>query len=87
MAETKKENSLKYLSDAYNEYDIDYRENSVTLSYDFIIDTGSAKIILKIGQKRWDDSNAMSIVEYLKSKEQQISKSLSNNQDAIISMK
>lgn len=87
MATTKKQNSLEFLNNAFNEYHIDYRENSVTLSYDFVIDTGNAKIILKIGQKRWDDSNNLSIVEYLESKEQQISKALFNNRDAILSLK
>ena len=87
MAANKKENSLEFLNNAYNEYDIDYRENSVTDSYDFIIDTGTAKIIIKIGRKRWDDSDNISIVEYLKSKEQQISKALFNNQYEILSMK
>ncbi len=87
MAANKKENCLELLNNAYNEYNIDYRENSVTLSYDFVIDTGIAKIIIKIGRKRWDDSNNISIVEYLKSKEPQISKALFDNQDAILPMK
>jgi len=87
MAATKTEVVLDFLNNAYNEYNIDTRENSITLSYDFIIDTGTAKIIMKIGRKRWDDSNNSSIVNYLQSKEQQIHKALLTNQDAILSMK
>ena len=87
MAATKKETVLDFLNNAYNEYHIDYRENSITLSYDFVIDTGTARIFLKIGRKRWDDSNSTSILNYLKSKEQQILKTVLDNQNAILSMK
>ncbi len=87
MAATKTEIVLDFLNNAFNEYNIDPRENSITLSYDFIINTGTAKIIMKIGRKRWDDSNNTSIVNYLKSKEQQIHKAFLTNQDAILSMK
>ena len=87
MAATKTEVVIDFLNHSYNEYNIDPRENSITLSYDFIIDTGTAKIIMKIGRKRWDDSDNSSIVDYLKSKEQQIHKALLTNQDAILSMK
>ena len=87
MATTKTEIVLDFLNNAYNEYNIDPRENSITLSYDFVIDTGTAKIIMKIGRKRWDDSNNSSIVNYLKSKEQQIHEALLTNEDAILSMK
>ena len=44
MAETKKETVLNLLNNAYNEYHIDYRENSITESYDFVIDTGRSRI-------------------------------------------
>ena len=87
MDATKKETVLDFLNNVYNEYNIDSRKNSITLSYDFIIDTGTAKIIMKIGRKRWDDSNNSSIVDYLKSKEEQIRNALLTNQDAILSMK
>jgi hypothetical protein len=87
MAATKKETVLDFLNNAYNEYHIDYRENSITSSYDFVIETGTARIFLKIGQKRWDDSNSTSILNYLKSKEQQIRKAVLDNQDAILPMK
>jgi hypothetical protein len=87
MAETKKETVLNLLNNAYNEYHIDYRENSITLSCDFVIDTGTARIFLKIERKRWDDSNSTSIVNFLKSKEQQIRKAVLENQDAILPMK
>jgi hypothetical protein len=86
MAATKKETVLDFLNNAYNEYHIDYRENSITLSYDFVVDTGTSRIFLKIGQKRWDDSNSTSILNYLKSKEQQIRKAVLDNQDAILRM-
>ena len=87
MAATKEKTVLDFINNTYNEYNIDPRENSITLSYDFIIDTGTAKIIMKIGRKRWDDSNNSSIVDYLKSKEEQIRNALLTNQDAILSMK
>ncbi len=87
MAATKKETVLDFLNNAYNEYHIDYRENSITLSCDFVIDTGTARIFLKIGRKRWDDSNSTSILNFLKSKEQQIRKAVLDNQDAILPMK
>lgn len=87
MAETKKEIVLDFLSNAYTEYDIDYRENSVTSSYDFVIDTGTAIITLKVGEKRWHDSNNTSIVTYLESKGQQVRKALLNNQNDILPMK
>ena len=84
MAETKKETVLNLLNNAYNEYHIDYRENSITESYDFVIDTGRSRIILKIGQKRWDDSNSTSVLNFLKSKEEQIHKAVLDDQDVII---
>jgi len=87
MAVTKKQIVLDFLNNAYNEYNIDARENSITLSYDFVINTETAIIIIKIGQKRWDDSNNDSIVNYLKSKEKQIRKAILANQDAILPMK
>ena len=86
MAATKKETVLDFLNIGYDEYDVDYRENSVTESYDFVIDTGSSRIFLKIGQKRWDDSNSSSIVDYLESKEDQIRKVVLDNKDAILRM-
>lgn len=87
MTKTKTEVVLDFLNNTYNEYNIDPRENLITSSYDFIINTGTAKILMKIGRKRWDDSDNNSILEYLKSKEQQIYKALSTNEDAILSMK
>ena len=87
MAATKKETVLDFLNNAYTEYNIDFRENSITLSYDFIIDTGTARIFIKIGQKRWDGSNNSSIVDFLKSKEPQIREALLINQNAILPMK
>ena len=50
MSATKKETVLAFLNNAYNEYHIDYRENSITLSYDFVIDTGTARIFQKSGR-------------------------------------
>ena len=87
MAATKEEAVLDFINNTYNEYNIDPRENSITLSYDFIIDTGTAKIIMKIGRKRWDGSDNSSIVDFLKSKEQQIREALLINQNAILPMK
>ena len=87
MAATKKGTVLDFLNNAFNEYHIDYRENSITLSCDFVIDTATARIFLKIGRKRWDDSNSTSILNFLKSKEQQIRKAVLENQDAILPMK
>ena len=87
MAATKRKTVLDFLNNAYNDYHIEYRENSITLSCDFVIDTGTARIFLKIGRNRWDDSNNSSILNFLKSKEQQISKAVLENQDAILPMK
>ncbi|BBO67806.1 hypothetical protein DSCA_17360 [Desulfosarcina alkanivorans] len=86
MAATKKENVLEFFNTGYEEYDVDYRENSITESYDFVINTGTSRIFLKIGQKRWDDSNGSSIIEFLESKEEQIRKVVLDNQDAILRM-
>ena len=86
MAATKKETVLDFLNIGFNEYHVDYRENSITESYDFVIKTGTSRIFLKIGQKRWDDSNSSSIVNFLESKEEQIRKVVSDNQDAILRM-
>jgi hypothetical protein len=86
MAATKKEIVLDFLNTGYNEYHVDYRENSITESYDFIIRTGKSRIFLKIGQKRWDDSNRSSIINFLESKEEQIRKVVLDNQDAILRM-
>ncbi len=87
MAATKEETVLDFINNTYNGYDIDPRENAITVSYDFVIDTGTAKIIMKIGRKRWDESDSSSIVDYLKSKDQQIRNALLTNEDAILSMK
>jgi hypothetical protein len=87
MAATKTETVLDFLNNTYSEYNIDSREKSITLSYDFIIDTGTARIFIKIGRKRWDGSNNISIVDFLKSKEPQIREALLTNQNAILPMK
>ena len=86
MAARKKETVLDFLNTGFDEYDVDYRENAVTESYDFVIRTGTSKIFLKIGQKRWDDSNSSSIIDFLESKEEQIRKVVSDNQNAILRM-
>ena len=86
MAETKRETVLDFFNSGYNEYHVDFRENSITESYDFIIRTGKSRIFLKIGQKRWDDSNSSSIIDFLESKEEQIRKVVLDNQDAILRM-
>ena len=86
MAETKRETVLDFFNSGYNEYHVDYRENPITESYDFIIRTGKSRIFLKIGQKRWDDSNRYSIIDFLESKEEQIQKVVLDNQDAILRM-
>jgi len=86
MAATKKETVLNFFNTGYDEYDVDYRENSITESYDFVIKTGKSKIFLKIGQKRWDDSNKSSIIDFLESKEEQIRKVVSDDQNAILRM-
>jgi len=64
MTAIKKETVLAYFNNAYNEYHIDSRENSITQSYDFIINTGIARIFIKIGRKRWDRSDNGSIVAF-----------------------
>ena len=84
MAATKKETVLDFFNTGFSEYHVDYRENSITESYDFVINTGTSRIFLKIGEKRWDDSNNSSIIDFLESKEDQIRKVVSDNQDAII---
>jgi hypothetical protein len=86
MAATKRETVLDFFNTGYDEYHVDYRENMITESYDFIINTGSSRIFLKIGQKRWDDSNRSSIMDFLESKEDQIRKVVSENQNAILRM-
>ena len=84
MAATKQETVLDFFNTGYKDYHVGYRENSITESYDFIIDTGTSRIFLKIGQKRWDDSNRSSIIDFLESKEEQIRKVVSDNQNAIL---
>ena len=86
MAATKRETALDFFNTIYDEYHVDYRENMITESYDFIINTGSSRIFLKIGQKRWDDSNRSSIIDFLESKEDQIRKVVSENQNSILRM-
>ena len=86
MAATKKETVLDFLNIGYNEYHVGYRKNSITESYDFVINTGTSRIFLKIGQKRWDDSNSSTIIDFLESKEEQIRKVVLDNQDAILRM-
>jgi hypothetical protein len=86
MDAKKKETVLDFFNIGFNEYDVDCRENSITESYDFIISTGTSRIFLKIGQKRWDDSNSASIVSFLESKEEQIRKVVLDDQDAILRM-
>ena len=73
MAATKKETVLDFFNSGFNEHHVGYRENSVTESYDFIIKTGKSRIFLKIGQKRWEDSNRSSIIHFLESKEKHVS--------------
>ena len=86
MAATKKETVLDFFNSGYHEYDVDYRENEVTESYDFVINTGTSRIFVKIGQKRWDDSNSASIIDFLESKEEQIRKVVLGNENAILRM-
>ena len=82
----KKETVLDFFNTGYNECHVDYRENSITESYDFVVNTGIYRIFLKIGQKRWDDSNSSSIIDFLESKEEHIRKVVLDNQDAILRM-
>jgi hypothetical protein len=84
MAATKKQTVLDFFNTGYDEYNVDYRENAITESYDFVIDTGTSRIFLKIGQKRWDDSDSSSIIDFLESKEEQIREVVMENQDAIL---
>lgn len=84
MDRTKKETVLDFLNTGFEDYHVDYRENSITESYDFIIWTETSRIFLKIGQKRWDDSNRSSIIDFLESKEEQIRKVVLDNQNAIL---
>jgi len=84
MAATKMKNVLDFFNAGYIDCDIDYRENSITESYDIVINTGASKIYIKIGQKRWDDSDTSSIINFLESKENQIRKVVLNNQNAIL---
>lgn len=86
MAATKRKTVLDFFRNGYDEYHVDYRENSITESYDFIISTGASRIFIKIGQKRWDDSDRSSIVDFLESKEEQIRKVVSDDQNAILRM-
>ena len=86
MSATKKETVMDFLNLDYEEFDVDYRENAITESHDFVIDTGTSRIFLKIGQKRWDDSNSSSIITFLESKNEQIRKVVLDNQDAILRM-
>jgi hypothetical protein len=86
MAATKREIVLDFFTTGFDEYDVDYRENSITESYDFIIKTETSKIFLKIGQKRWDDSDKNSIIDFLESKEEKIREVVSNDQNAILRM-
>lgn len=86
MATTKRKTVLDFFNTGYDEYHVDYRENSITESYDFVINTGTSRIFLKIGQKRWNDSDSASIINFLKSKEEQIWKVVLDNQDAILRM-
>ena len=86
MATKKRDTVLDFFNTGYNEYHVDYRENSITESYDFVISTGTSRIFLKIGQKRWDDSNRSSIIDFLESKEEQIRKVVLDNQNAILRM-
>ncbi len=87
MDATKKEIVLDFLKSTYKDCSFDSRKNSITSSYDFIIDTGTARIFIKIGRKRWDESDSNSIVEYLKSKEKQISEAILANENAILPLK
>jgi len=77
---------LDFLNMGYTDYRVDYRENAITESYDFVINTGTSRIFIKIGQKRWNDSNNTSIISFLESKEDQIRKVVSDNQNAILRM-
>ncbi len=87
MTTTKKETVLDFLKNTYKGYTFDSRKNSITISYDFIIDTGTARIFIKIGMKRWDESDNSSIVDYLTSKEKQIQEALLANENAILPLK
>ena len=86
MAAKKRETVLDFFNTGYNEYHVDYRENSVTDSYDFVISTGTSRIFIKIGQKRWDNSDRSSIIDFLESKEEQIREVVLDNQNAILRM-
>ena len=86
MAAKKRETVLDFFNTGYNEYHVDYRENSITESYDFVISTGTSRIFLKIGQKRWDNSDRSSIIDFLESKEEQIREVVLDNQNAILRM-
>lgn len=73
----------KYLKDTYKEYNISYRKSpDITGSYDFAIDTGISRIILKISRKIWDDHNSEKTVQHLEGQQIIIRKALLDNQNA-----
>jgi hypothetical protein len=47
MAATKRETVLDFFNTGYDDYHVDYRENMITESYDFVINTGSSRILTK----------------------------------------
>ena len=72
----------KYLQNTYKDYKIEYRESpSIVGSYDFAIETGTARIIITFKRSTWDDYKENDIVDFLETQELQIRKALSNNMD------
>ena len=65
MATTKEDAALEFLNTICGENDIDFRENAITQSYDFLVEKGTEKVIIKIAEKRWNDSDNISIVSFL----------------------
>ena len=83
MSDIKLQTVSKYLAEAFKEHNVSHRESpEITDSYDFAIDTGTARIILKFKRRFWEDNTGESIVHYMQGQHTTIDRALLTNKDA-----
>ncbi len=87
MPEIKQQSVPKHLTKTFKQQAVSHQKSpEITGSYDFAIDTGTARIILKFGRAFWKDNSSNNIVRYLQNRQTAISKAISANKNKTLQM-
>ena len=83
MPDIKLQTVSEFLKGIFKEHDVSHRESpEITDSYDFVIDTGTSRIILKFKRHFWEDNTGENIVHHIQRQQTTLDKALSANNNA-----